>query len=517
MSENFAQMLEKATKKLQPNVSVTENGATGYKTTGKNLLDLNFMLSSMRNMDENEIWDRFLLAYNENPTLAMLWLFFARDIRGGCGERRTFRVVFQRFCRENDAVAVRLLSLIPFYGRWDDLVDISCGDGPCAVREKAISVIRKQLIADLDNVSAKKPVSLLGKWLPSINTSSAETRRKAEMLRSAMELSPKQYRTMTSRLRKYIDVVERHMSANEWDKIKYDIVPSRAAMNYREAFDRHDPDRYREYLSDVRSGDAKINAGALYPYDIIHAYTEGWGEVKPLDDTLEAQWKALPNTVPENQSTLVVVDGSGSMTSTVGNSGVTCMDVARSLGIYFAEKLKGPYHNQFITFSSHPQYVSFADGLSLNAKLEIMEQHSDVSNTDIEKVFDLILDTAVENHLRQDDIPSNILVCSDMEFDEATCSYGCYDWGPVDEALFDTIRKRWESAGYKLPRLVFWNICSRTGTIPVTENDLGVALVSGFSPNIADMVMSGELDPYKCLVAKLTSERYQPVSDALKE
>jgi hypothetical protein len=176
------------------------------------------------------------------------------------------------------------------------------------------------------------------------------------------------------------------------------------------------------------------------------------------------------------------------------------------------------FHNRFITFSAKPQLVTMNDNLSLHGKIELVAGYDECSNTDIEKTFDLILDTAVNNRLKQDELPKNVLIVSDMEFDMATArgSYW-YDGSKVDQTLFDTIRNRWESAGYKLPRLIFWNVCSRTGTIPVTTNDLGVALVSGFSPNIGDMVLSGELDPYKCLVDKLTSGRYKQVADALKE
>ena len=212
------------------------------------------------------------------------------------------------------------------------------------------------------------------------------------------------------------------------------------------------------------------------------------------------------------------------MGTRVGNSGVTCHDVANSLGIYFSERLSGPFKDTFITFSSRPQLIHFDPSLSLQGKLEVLYQHDDCSNTDIEKVFDLIADVAAANHLKQEEIPANILIVTDGEFDNMTCrgGYGYdYDYkeetAHIDQKLFDAIRKRWESVGYKLPRLIFWNVCSRTGTIPVKENDLGVALVSGFSPNIADMVMSGELDPYKCLVNKLMSDRYEPVRQALKE
>ena len=514
---DFMSALKKSADAAVPNVSVTENGAVGYKTTGKKLVDLNFMLSSLRNMSDVEIWSHFIAAYNENPQLALVWLFFARDIREGCGERRTFRIIFNRFCYENDEVALKLLKLVPFYGRWDDLTDVFFSEVPCNIRDEAFRIISKQLSDDLDNARARKSISLLAKWLPSANTSSKETRRNAEMLRNFLGWTPKQYRKTLSRLRAYIGVVEQQMSANEWGRIDYEKVPSRASMNYRDAFHRHDPIGYESYLSNVKEGSAKIHSGTLFPYDIVHAY----GRRGMPDMTLEEQWKALPNKVLDNESTLVVVDGSGSMMSSVGGTGVTCMDVARSIGIYFAEKLKGPYYNSFITFSANPHYVNFADGLSLRSKLSIMDSYSDCTNTNIEKVFDLVLDTAVKNRLRQSDLPSNVLIISDMEFDQATCADGYY-WverpkKTVSRKLFDTLSARFAAHGYRMPRLVFWNVCSRTGTIPLTENDLGVTLVSGFSPNIADMVMSSELDPYKCLLAKLSSERYQRVWDALKE
>lgn len=515
---DFVSALAKGAYWLQPNVSVTENGAVGLRTTGKALLDCNFMLSSMRNMSPDEIWEKFLPAYNENPTLAILWMFLARDAREGLGERRTFRVIFERFCNENPDAAIRLLHLIPFYGRWDDVIEVVFGKVPCKVRDEAIGVLFRQIQSDILMANTKQPVSLLGKWMPSGNTSSQETRRRAEFLRNAFGWTPKQYRKNLSGLRRRIKVVEQQMSANQWSEIDYEGVPSRAAMNYRDAFVRHDGDRYEEYLTNVKEGKAKINSGVLFPYDIVHAYRNKWD----VDPTLEEQWKALPNKVPENGSTLVVVDGSGSMGSLVGNTGISCHDVARSLGIYFSEKLTGPYYNSFITFSSRPQFIHFADGLTLAAKLQIMRNHDDCSNTNIEKTFDLILDAAVKNHLKQEELPANVLIVSDQEFDAATYrsnNYMAFMRGATvaDDALFDTIRERWKSAGYKLPRLIFWNVCSRTGTIPVSENDLGVALVSGFSPNIADMVMSGELDPYKCLVDKLTSGRYLQVEEALKE
>ena len=516
MHNNFIEKCKNTFDAENPNVSITENGAVGLKTTGKALLDLNFKLSSMRNMGEDEIWLEFLKAYNENPALAVVWLFFARDARQGCGERRTFRIIMERLAHENPNLVIRLVNLIPEYGRWDDLLELIVGNAPHPVQAEAFWVFRNQLNDDLEGAKDGKPVSLLAKWVYSAVTSSKETCRKAEILREKLGYTPKQYRKTFASLRKYIDVLEQKMSAQEWEKINYETVPSKAGVQYRGAFLRHDQDRYENYLTYVKEGKAKMHADVVFPYEIVHAYMDqsGWSdETKRYDETLELKWKNLPNTVTEDNGTLVVVDGSGSMGSQISGTTVTCHDVARSLGIYFAEKLHGEFKNSFITFSANPKMVRFNGVESLKSKLDILIDEDDCSNTNIERTFDLILKTAVDNHMKQDEIPANILIVSDMEFDMTTRSY-CWDTGYAsnfDQTLFDGIAKRWAAAGYKLPRLVFWNVCSRTGTIPVSENELGVALVSGFSPMIADMVMSGELDPYKVLVNKLKSERYTDV------
>ena len=230
-------------------------------------------------------------------------------------------------------------------------------------------------------------------------------------------------------------------------------------------------------------------------------------------------WKSLPNTVEDDGSTIVVADGSGSMTRYIGGgSKISAIEVANALAIYFAERLSGPYKDRYITFSEHPQLVDLGGASTLLGKLGIARRHNEVANTNIEAVFDLILDTAVSNGLEQKDLPKNILIVSDMEFDScATCgsSSSRYYVNPPKQTLFNQIAKKYARYGYKLPRLVFWNVCSRTGTIPVKENDLGVALVSGFSPNVAKMVMSGKLDPVDAMMETLNGARYDAVRQAL--
>lgn len=500
--------------------SVTENGAVGYRTTGKALLDLNFSVASMRSRTEDQIADKFLDAFFENRILAMKWLFYARDIRGGLGERRLFRVVIKKLMSVDSSVVKNLIPLIPEYGRWDDLWPLLDTPANGAV----IRIVRDQLRADRNAASRGESFSLLAKWLPSPNASSSETRRYAGIIARGLLLTERNYRKTLSFLRKKLRVVEQQMSAKQWGEIDYEIVPSRANLLYNKAFLRNDEIRRRAYLAALEKGEAKIHAGTLYPHDIVHQYvdTSNWRRnLKEYDATLEQLWRALPDTVKGCGNTIVVADGSGSMTCNVGGSNVTALEVANALAIYFAERSSGQFRDKYITFSERPQLVNLAAGKSLREKLIIAGKHNECANTNIEAVFDLILRTAVEYRMPQEDLPQNILILSDMEFDRCACcnatANGYWGRGGLSQTLFDSIAQKYARHGYQLPRLVFWNLNSRTGTIPVKENALGVALVSGFSVNIVNMVMSGKLDPYECLLDVLNTERYTPIERALAE
>ena len=501
------------------NVSVTENGAVGYRTTGKELLDLNFAVASLRKMSDQEVANRFMKAFCEDKLLAMKWLFYARDIRGGVGERRLFRVVLKNLVQSNPEMVIPVINLIPEYGRYDDLWCLLDNDEAAQV---VYQIVDKQLKQDWENMAAGKPISLIAKWMPSINASSAQTKEYGKKLCKALHMTEREYRKALSKLRKYLDVVEVKMSDKNWSEIKYEAVPSRANLIYNSAFLRNDESRRREYLSKLEKGETKINAGTLFPHDIVHKYSDGnsWygGRLRTKDAAIEALWKALPNTVNDCGNTIVVADGSGSMTCRVdNNSSVTALEVANALAIYFSERSSGQFKDKYITFSENPQLVDMSNCNSLHAKLQKALAHNEVANTNIEKVFDLILTTAVNNRMAQEDLPKNVLIISDMEFDSCA-TYGIRSgWGinRPNQKLFEVIAQKYAAHGYKLPRLVFWNVNSRTGTIPVKENDLGVALVSGFSVNIAKMVMSGKTDPYECLLETLNSERYAPVEEAL--
>lgn len=499
------------------NVSVTENGAVGYRTTGKALLDLNFSVSSCRNASPEEIAGKFMKAYYENPKLAIRWLFFAGDVRQGLGERRLFRTLMMYLANNHTDIASVLLPLIPEYSRWDIVVVLL----NTLLADEAVELIKKQIQEDGVNMEKGKSISLCAKWLPSGNASADHTRKMACILAGKLSMTNRQYRQMLSAYRRYLDVVEVKMSGRKWDEISYSAVPSRANLVYNKTFLRNDEERRRKFLGAVKKGEQTVHAGVLYPHDIVHSYIKdgerAWTKVlAPIDDTLEELWKALPDFVQGTANTLCIADGSGSMTATVGNTQITCLDVANALAIYFSEHCTGQFRNTYITFSQTPQFVDLSKGRSLHDKIEIALHHSEVANTNIEAVFDLILRTAVQCRMPQSELPENLLILSDMEFDTATRSYVNGKSVSPDEKLFDTFARKYAAHGYRLPRLVFWNICSRTNTIPVRENALGVALVSGFSPVIVKMVLSDEINPYKALVEQLMVPRYDAVEQAVE-
>lgn len=509
------------------NVSITENGAVGYRTTNKPLLDMNFKVSSYRKMSVEDITADFMAAFHTDKVLAMQWLFYVRDCREGLGERRLFREVLKHLAKVSPHTVLAVIPYIAEYGRYDDLW-VLLEDVHPQVTSEVLHLVKTRLSEDISCTLENKPISLLAKWLPSANASSNTTKRYAAIIRKSLGVSEKKYRKTLSTLRKYTNVVETKMSAKQWSEIDYEAVPSKANLIYNGAFLRNDEIRRREYLGALSKGEVKINASTLFPHEIVHRYSEGnyWNtRYKSMTDaTLEGLWKALPDTVKGEGGTIVVADGSGSMNDRIDrNSEVSALDVAHSLAIYFAERMSGQFKDKFITFSETPQFVDLSNGKTLLDKLNIAARHTKVANTNIEAVFDLILKTAIENGMSQTDLPKNILIISDMEFDG--CAVGGTPttdyWGHVryreraDAKLFKVIAEKFARAGYLMPRLVFWNVNSRTGTIPVKENDLGVALVSGFSPNVAKMVMSGKTDPYECLLETLNSPRYLPIKEAL--
>lgn len=487
------------------NMSITENGAVGYKSSKSALLDLNYLVSSLRQASEDEIIRLFDKAFHENKEYAVKWLFFARDIREGLGERRLFRICYRRLVELDVDIFYKNLHIISEYGRWDDLVSLL---GISEVTDKRIiTIINIQLVKDLNNLEEGKPISLLGKWLPSENASSKSTKESARQIRKLMKISPRRYRLLLSKLRKYLDVVEVKMCNNEWNEIDYTKVPSLANLRYKEAFMKHDIERRLTYLDSVKKGESKLNMSVATPVDVVSKYTNNFYRVSDYDETLELAWSNLKDIMVSD--TMVVADGSGSMTVPVCGR-TTALDVAIALSIYTSEHNSGVYKDKYITFSSRPQFVDMSDDNSLRDKILTSREHSEISNTNIEAVFDLILEIAVKYNIPKEEMISNILIISDMEFDDAQRGWGS-SHSVLTKRLFKLIEDTYDQAGYKLPKLIFWNVNSRTKTIPLIENDMGVTLVSGFSQNVLKMVMSCKYDPYEVLIETITDKRYDEV------
>lgn len=505
------------------NVAFSDNGAKMYGSTGHALSDLNFSVSRMRDMDEGLIVEKFLAAFQEDPVLATKWLFYARDVREGLGERRLFNVIFKWMATERPMIYRRLVKYVSEYGRWDDLINLIGTD----LERDAFRVIAKQFGKDLDDMKAGKSVSLLAKWIPSIATTSADSRRQALKISKYIGVSVPAYRKLVTKLRKYIDVLEVKMTARQWDAIDYSKVPSRANMLYAKAFLRHDQERREAFLDAALRGEVKMNSGMVYPHEIAHPFISDDYDPNEING-IEAMWKNLP-AAPLGSRTIVVADGSGSMTRQVSrNSTVTCLDVAISLAIYFSQYLEGPYKDRFITFSENPQFVDLNGYDTLLDKVQKARQYTEIANTNIEKVFAMILETAVQSHLSQEELPDNILIISDMEFDTCVCGNAINSrpnqlspWGgwsrgynQLTPNLFESIAGMYAAQGYKIPRVCFWNTYGGSGAIPMIQNDLGVALMSGFSINNAKLIMSGKMDPYEALLDVLNSDRYADIFPA---
>lgn len=491
--------------KKEANITYTENGAVTNKTSFSDCVDLFGTIGALRRANEDEIIRRFLKAYTEAPDTAMKILFYSRDIRGGLGERRVFRTIIKWLAENERNSLVKNLNLVAEYGRWDDLVvllDTSC-------RKEAISVIREQLNTDIANMNAGAEVSLLAKWLPSVNASNAETVRHAKLLARELGMKDAQYRKKLTALRAYIRIIENNLREKDYT-FDYSKQPSKAMYKYRKAFFANDAERYKAFLDAVNKGEVSLHADTLMPYELVEPYLaefnfrgRGSSFMRAISEeekaVLNATWGSLPK-YENSENALAIIDTSGSMYM---NSNPMPAAVALSLGLYFAEHSTGAFANHFIEFSAHPQLIEIK-GETFADRLRYVCSFNEVANTNIEAVFELILQTAINNKLSQSDLPAKLYLISDMEFDY--CVRG------ATKTNFELFKSRFEENGYKLPEIIFWNVESRNSQQPVTVNDRGVALVSGCSPRVFSMVMEGELSPYDYMMSVIGGERYAAIA-----
>ena len=478
--------------KQQANKTFTENGAVTYVTTGSDCLDLFATIGALRRASDSEIEARFIRAFTENSDAAMKLLFFARDIRGGLGERRVFKVILSWLACNQPNTILKNIKYVAEYGRYDDLLCLM--NTPC--ESQMLDLLKAQFDLDSEALKNGGDVSLLAKWLPSVNASNPDTVLNGKRIAKHFGMSDASYRKALVALRARINIIENNLRERNYT-FDYSAQPSKAMYKYRKAFLRNDNERYSSFLDNVSSGKIKLNTATLMPYEIITPALDYYISEKERK-AINTTWNALEN-FGGNENALAVIDGSGSMYM----NGSMPASVALSLGIYFAERNQGAFKNHFITFSEKPRLVEIK-GEDIVDKVRYCMSFNEVANTNIKKVFELILNTAEKNSVPQDEMPKKLYIISDMEF----------DWCAVGSELtnFEYAKKLYESAGYKLPEIVFWNVDSRNTHQPVTRNEQGVALVSGCTPRLFSMVAGGNLDPYAFMLEVIESERYAMIA-----
>lgn len=488
---------------------LTENGAFAYDSTAQGaLLDLFSQIGALRPRTDREIESKFAAAFREDKLLATKMLFYAGDIRqGGLGERRTFRVCLRWLADNHPEIVNKNIELIPYFNRFDSWF-VLCGT-KC---EKLMwENVAKTLAADMKAYNASVgtkhvPVSLLAKWMPSENTSSEKTRQMAVKAQRALQLTPRKYRKMLSALRKHINVTERMMSAGEWAKIDYAKVPSYAMHNYGSAFAKHDYERFDAYLKSVKKGEVKINASVLYPYDLVEKYMNTreagtyYGDcfvARNENAVVEAQWKAMPNYLTKPINAVVMADVSGSMRG---------RPMATSIGLatYFAQHNIGHYHNQYLTFTSEPKFINIREGASLLECVKKIAEAGVGYSTNLEKAFMAILDTATFYKVPNNEMPKALVVISDMEIDKYMRPGRHWDF-------LDVMRKRFANYGYKLPKIVMWNVNARKDTVLSQSED--VIFISGQSASSFKSLCQNldGITAYDLMLQTLNGKAYEKV------
>ena len=470
--------------------TTTENGALSNVSSLNKVLDFFSKSGALRGDPKSAIL-YFEKAFYEDEELALRALFYMRDIRKGQGERDNFRHICSWLADNYSDAIIRNMIHIPLFGRWDDLYALVLHP---QTHNHALSIMKEQFTKD---IKSSDSVSLLGKWLKSENASSSESKRLGTITRKFFGLSSRDYRKALTSLRNKIGIVETYMTQQRWDEINYSNIPSYAMKLYTKAFSKHDSDRFSQYLYDVSLGKKKINASTLYPYDIVREVIHENDPIKL--QSLDCQWNALPNYLDDinDLQALVLADVSGSMEC--GPSNVRPIDVAISLAIYFAERVKGYFRGCFMTFTDKPSLVKIC-GDTIQKKIRSVASSKWGYNTNLIAAFTAILNAAIENNVPEEQMPKKLFIISDMQFDKA-----CHDNSKTN---FEVIDKMYRDAGYKRPLLVFWNVAAKADS-PVTKDDMGSFMVSGCSPSILKYAMNTKvLTAIDLMLEVLNSERY---------
>lgn len=503
---SFAEAMEN-----KSNWKLTENGAPARTTTGDNLIDLFAVIGAMRERDESDIISMWESAYRENPELAVRIIFYAGDIRGiGLGERRTFRILIKHLANTHPFVMRKNIVNIPYYNRWDSLYELVAT--PC--EPDMWTIVRMQWLEDFGNMKHNKPISLMAKWLASVNASSKKTCMLGRKTARELHLSESLYRRALSQLRAYLKVVEKSMSAQEWATIEYSAVPSYAMKNYSKAFARHDGDRFSNYkesleqkIADGTISQKDIKSATLFPYDLVRKYIDNDSEfwfrgsyIGRYDTITEAQWKALPDYLDEEANVVVMADVSGSMYSP------NYQPISASLGLalYFAQHNKGIYHNKYMTFTDRPSFLTINENASLRDQLAQAWSAGVGYSTNLERAFMYILDTAIENNVKPEDMPKALVVVSDMEIDPFFRGY------QLD--FLEEMTHRFRNAGYAMPKIVLYNVEARANTFHAKSSNPNVVFASGYGASTFATVIKGiTMSAYEAMETTLRNEWYDKV------
>lgn len=473
-----------ATLENMENMVETSNGMGALGTTLNECVNLFFQIGAMRGKSKKALLHLFSKAYNENPLVATKVLFWVRDVREGAGERQIFKDILLYLAENNTDVVKKNLSLIPEFGRWDDVLVL-------------VGTSLEDEVFEMVKTAIQNEDGLCAKWLP-------RKGKVANAIRNYLKVSPKVYRKTIVNL---TNVVETAMCAKDYSDVDYSKLPSLAMSRYQRAFQKNDGERYEAYKTSLINGDTKINAGAVYPYDIVKS-------LDMVGDNIitNEQWNSLPNWMEgSSERVLPVVDVSGSMGVEVGgNPNLTCMDVAISLGLYISERNEGNYKDAFITFSENPQ-LQILDG-SLGDRYRQLLRADWGTSTNLEKVYSLILNQAKVNNIPQDMMPTKLLILSDMQFDVATNSRWNRGskWNPTSQQMVENM---YEESGYELPQIIYWNLNASMSNFPVEFDKRGTALISGFSPSILKSVLGGDdMTPESIMMKTIDTERYNVIS-----
>lgn len=478
--------------KRQSTLTETINGAVAYETTQNAVLDFFAESSALRNANESRIIKLFENSYLENPLLTLKCLFYTRDIRGGQGERRIFKILLTHLANTRPSIVKANLNIISEYGRYDDYLCLL--DTP--LKKDVLNLIKNQLEKDI----VSKHPSLLAKWIPNCDTTSLKSRHYAHQIRCGLGMKEKEYRKMLSSLREKIKVTERLITANRWSELQLDKLTANNYLKYDNAFRNHIQEKWSEYIYNVQNGNSSIKSATLYPYNIINKLRET--DKKDSLTLYEEIWNALPDyTNGQIENALCMVDVSGSMYVGVSGS-VTALDVAISLGLYISERVQGVFNNHFMTFSSKPEIVKIK-GNTLKEKIVNMSNADWGMNTNLGKAFQLILDTAKRNNTPKEDMPKKLIIISDMQFDSACRNR--------EKTIFESFKEEFEENGYDMPTVVFWNVNSTKTAFQVSEEYKNVLLCSGCSPVILKGVLK-YTNPMELVLDTLNNPRYDLVT-----